>query len=76
MQYGDCRCRGCGRVFSVSLGLFDPKEVKVARCRVCPVNDIYAVCSRCADPEKVTKGACPSCGAGGQWEIKGMIAGS
>ena len=72
MEYGDVRCRRCGTVYRVTLTLLDPKEVKVAHCRVCPANYVFAVCARCADLEQVENGPCLACGARYQWEVRGM----
>lgn len=73
VRYGDVRCSKCGTIYGATLTLFDPKEVKVAHCRVCPANRVYAVCGRCADLEGLEGGACPFCGARHQWEVKGMV---
>lgn len=72
MEYGDVRCAKCGTVYRVTLTFLDPKEVKVAHCRVCPANHVFAVCGRCADLEQVKNGPCSACGARYQWEVQGM----
>lgn len=72
MGYGDLRCARCGRTFTSSLALLDPREVKVASCRVCPAR-VYAVCARCADLDKVTGESCPQCGAQHMWSVGGKV---
>jgi hypothetical protein len=47
-------------------------SVKVASCRVCPVDRVYAVCERCADLEATKQSACPGCGAREMWQVQGM----
>ena len=73
MEYGEVQCKKCRSVFGVSLSLSNSNQVKVASCKVCPVNHVYAVCGRCADIEQVNNKACPSCGASDLWEIRGMV---
>lgn len=73
MEYGDLRCAHCGRIFGSSLTFMDPREVKVASCRVCPVNRVYAVCARCTDLDGVTSGPCPQCGAKHMWSVSGKV---
>jgi len=60
-------------VYHASLTLFDPKERKVARGRVCPADRIYAVCGSCGDLSQVQSGPCPWCGARHMWEVSGML---
>ncbi len=74
MEYGDKRCVKCGTVYTTTLTFMDPREVKVASCRVCPANQIYTICAQCADVEQVSRGACPFCSANNQWETRGMVA--
>jgi hypothetical protein len=72
MEYGDVQCRKCGKVFGVSLRFMDPRDVKVASCRVCPVGNVYAVCGNCANVAEVASSPCPNCGASHLWETQGM----
>jgi len=65
------RCRKCGQLYEESLSLMGG-AVRVASCRVCPVDRIYAVCDRCADIEATKQSACPGCGARGMWQVRGM----
>jgi hypothetical protein len=43
---------------------------QIAICGVCPVNNVYAICSGCADLEQVKQSACPQCGARNLWHIR------
>jgi hypothetical protein len=70
------RCIMCGTNYDVSLDFNAPDEVKVAHCRACPVDNIYAVCERCENLEQIQMGACPSCGAWYMWEIQKMVPAS
>jgi hypothetical protein len=63
------RCRKCGRTFEESI-MIGGGNVQVAICGVCPANDVYVVCSNCADLEKVKQSACPQCGARNLWQIR------
>jgi len=67
------RCSKCRKTFDVSLVLFDRREIRVASCRVCPSNNVFSVCGKCADVAQVEQGACPSCGARGMWDVRGMV---
>ena len=46
-------CSKCGTSFEVSLALVTTGDIRVARCRVCPVDKVYAICERCADLNRV-----------------------
>ena len=72
-ENGQVRCVRCGTIYGVTLILFDPNEVKVASCRVCPVDNVYAICARCANLENVQGGPCPSCSAQHMWQVRGMV---
>jgi len=65
------RCSKCGRQYAPSLSLMGG-SLKVASCRVCPVDRVYAVCERCADLEATKQSACPGCGAREMWQVQGM----
>ena len=67
------RCAKCRTTYNVSLTLFDKREVKVAACRVCPPNNVFAICARCADLSAVEQGPCPGCGARNMWEVRGLV---
>ncbi len=67
------RCSKCGTDYDVSLGFHATGEVRVASCRVCPVDNIYAVCERCEDLDKLESDSCPGCGAWSMWEIQKMV---
>ena len=67
------RCSKCGTNFDVSLALGATGEVRVAQCRVCPGNAVFAVCERCANLGQVQKTPCPSCNANHMWQISGMV---
>jgi hypothetical protein len=68
------RCNKCGTNYDVSLALASSDEVRVASCRVCPVDRIFAVCERCADLNEIESNPCPWCGATHMWEIRKMIS--
>lgn len=70
---GTQNCCKCGRSYNVSLSIVASGEVRVAHCRVCPVDRVFAVCERCANLEEVQKNACPWCGARNLWEVTSMI---
>lgn len=65
------RCRKCGRMFEESI-VIGGGNVQVAVCGVCPVNNVYAVCSDCADLENVKQSVCPLCGARNLWQIRSV----
>jgi hypothetical protein len=67
------RCSKCGTNFDVSIMLGATGEVRVAQCRVCPVNAVFAICERCADLDQVQKGPCPWCKAKHMWQISNML---
>jgi hypothetical protein len=66
-------CSECGTNYDISLALGASGEVRVASCRVCPVDRIFAVCERCADLDQIESNPCPQCGASHMWEIQKMI---
>lgn len=66
---GITTCVGCGKRMEVSLSLSAKGERRVAQCRVCPANRIFAICEDCVDLNQVQQAACPSCGAQHMWEI-------
>ena len=67
------KCSKCGTSFDVSLRLIATGEVRVATCRVCPVDSVFAVCERCADLDQVQKSSCPRCRAEHMWQIESML---
>jgi hypothetical protein len=71
---GRVRCSKCGTSFDVSIVLGATGEVRVAQCRVCPVNKVFAICERCADLDQVQEGPCPWCKADNMWEISSMVS--
>ncbi len=67
------RCSKCGRSYQSSLAFMDPREVKIAHCRVCPANRVFAVCANCADVSQVQASPCPWCGSSHMWTVEGMV---
>ncbi len=67
------RCSKCGTDYEVSLDFQASGEVRVASCRACPVDNIYAVCEKCEDLDKIESDSCPGCGAWNMWEIRKMV---
>ena len=65
-------CSQCGTSFDVSLALVATGEVRVAHCRVCPVDRVYAVCEKCDNLNRVENNPCPRCGAT-MWEVNKMV---
>jgi len=72
LEYGQVRCSSCRTIYGATLTFMDEREVRVASCRVCPVNHIYAICANCADIDAVTQRSCPHCGAR-MWEKRGLV---
>jgi len=66
-------CNKCGKNFDVSLSLVAEGEIRIAKCRVCPTNAIYAVCEHCTNLNQIQKNPCPSCHAQNMWEISKMV---
>lgn len=67
------RCSRCGREYEESLDFYAKDEVRVASCRACPVDNIYTVCEKCEDVDRIGLESCPGCGAWNMWEIHKMI---
>ncbi len=67
------KCSKCGTNYDVSILLGAAGVVQVAKCRVCPVNAVFAVCEHCADLDQIQKECCPSCNAEHMWEINDML---
>lgn len=65
------RCNQCGNFFEISLALGEGK--RVATCRVCPENNVYAVCEDCEDLNQIDNTRCPQCGANHFWDIQTMV---
>jgi len=68
------KCSVCKKWYDVSLALTAKGEVKVAKCRVCPVDAVYAVCENCSNIGQIQDRSCPSCNAQNMWEITKMIS--
>ncbi len=67
------RCIKCGTDYEVSLDFDAPGGVRVANCRACPVDNVYAVCERCENLDRIESDACPGCGVWNMWEIQKMV---
>ena len=67
------RCSRCGRDYKESKKFGVTGEIRVAICRACPVDNVFAVCDRCDDFGKIELDPCPNCGAWNMWEFKKMV---
>ena len=67
------RCSKCGTDYEESLALYASNEVRVASCRACPVDNIYAVCEKCENIDRMESDSCPGCGNWNMWEIRKMV---
>ena len=70
---GIVTCACCGKRMEISIQFLAKGERRVAQCRVCPANKVFAICEDCAFLSIVQKCGCPSCGARHMWEISSMI---
>lgn len=70
---GIITCAACGKQMKASIQLMNKEERRVAQCRVCPADRIFAICEDCADLDQILRTFCPSCGAQHMWEIRSMI---
>jgi DNA-directed RNA polymerase subunit RPC12/RpoP len=70
---GDYRCSKCGRGYDVTLSFGEPNETRLANCRVCPANRVFAICERCANLDEIQASPCPWCGGRGMWQTQGTV---
>ena len=66
-------CAACKTYFEDSLLLLAKGERRVAQCRACPANRIFAICDNCSELESVQQSPCPFCGTSHMWEVQSML---
>jgi DnaJ-class molecular chaperone len=67
------KCSRCGKDYKESKNFGASGEIRVAICRACPVDNVFAVCERCDDFGKIELDPCPNCGVWNMWEFQKMV---